>query len=68
MRLDMTLDEFYSKGGEDWFKGELSMTLGVSKDMVEILGIYEGSVIIVFEITDDKSNTTPLSKVLGTIE
>lgn len=68
MRLDMTLDEFNSKGGEEWFIGELSVTLGVSKDMVEIIGVYEGSVIVVFEITDDKSNSIPLSKVFDAIE
>ena len=40
MRLDMTMDEFNSKGGQEWFKGELSLTLGVSKEAVNILGVY----------------------------
>ena len=56
MRLDMTMDEFFSKGGEEWFKDELSVSLGVSKEAVNIIGVYEGSVIVVYEILDNDGN------------
>ena len=48
----MTMEEFQEKGGEEWFKQEFSKVYGVKKQLIKIIGIYEGSVIVVFEITD----------------
>ena len=67
MRLDMTMDEFNSKGGQEWFKGELSITLGISKEVVNIIGVYEGSVIVVYEILDNDANEKSINQILETI-
>lgn len=50
MRLDMSLDDFFSNDKDLTFIQKLAMQLNISKDRIKIVGVREGSVVLNVEI------------------
>ena len=54
VRLEWTLAEFYADGGTTRFVDRLAASLGISSHRIKTVAVYEGSVIIDFEIEADE--------------
>ena len=63
VRMEWTLDEFYSDGGTTRFVDRLAASLGIDRSRIKTVAVYEGSVIVDFFIEalsssdDDPSGT-----------
>lgn len=57
VRLDWTLDEFYSGGGVTAFVDRIAASLGVPSWRVKTVAVYEGSVIVNFHIIEDDNSS-----------
>jgi hypothetical protein len=68
VRLDWTIDSFYSSGGTTSFIDRLSSVLGVHPSTIFIVTVKTGSVIVGFTITNPTSDSSYLSNVKATIE
>ena len=51
VRLDTTMEEFESKGGEKMFVQNLAESIGIEKSNIKVTQIREGSVIVDYEIS-----------------
>ena len=54
VRLDTTLKEFDKQGGTDFFKDNLSKSLGLPLSQIDISSVREGSVIVDYTLTVDQ--------------
>lgn len=48
--MEWTLDQFYSDGGTTKFVDRLAATLGIHSGSIKIVGVYEGSIIMKYDI------------------
>lgn len=55
VRLEWTLAEFYADGGVTRFVDRMAASLGISANRIKTVAVYEGSVIIDYEIMADSS-------------
>lgn len=55
MKIEMDIDDFYSKGGHSLFIDRMTAFLGITADKLRIVSVVEGSVIIKYEITLDET-------------
>lgn len=53
VRMEWTLEEFYSNGGQTAFVDRVASTLGIHPSRVKTIQIYEGSVIVNFFLVDE---------------
>jgi len=60
VRLSWTLEEFYADGGTTTFTDRVAATLGIPAWRVKTVAVYEGSVIVLFDILSDVSVDDPL--------
>lgn len=52
----MTVNEFYANNGEQNFLDQMVAALGISQSRIRIVGVYEGSVVIESQITEDTTS------------
>jgi len=70
VRLEWTLADFYADGGVTRFVDRMAASLGISAHRIKTVAVYEGSVIIEFEVqklTDtetDEEATNELDAVM----
>jgi hypothetical protein len=58
VRMEWTMDEFFNKGGTTQFIDRVAGSLGIHASTIKIVSVYEGSVVLNYDITvDDDSNT-----------
>lgn len=57
VRMDWTMDEFYSAGGTTSFMDRVSAALGIHASQVKVVAVYTGSVVVEYEITVDEETT-----------
>ena len=48
IRLEFTMDEFFSKGGVTTFVDRMAAVLGIQKADLKVVSVYEGSTIVEF--------------------
>lgn len=60
VRLNWTLEEFYADGGTTTFTDRVAAALGIPAWRVKTVAVYEGSVIVLFDIISDVSLEEPL--------
>jgi hypothetical protein len=53
IRMEWTLEAFFSAGGTTKFVDRLTAALGIHASTVKIVSVYEGSLIINYDITVD---------------
>lgn len=68
VRMDWTMDEFYSNGGVTSFVDRVSAALGIHASQFKVVAVYTGSVVVDYEITtadssDSSSSTSELAKI-----
>ena len=56
VRLKWTMAEFYSSGGTTSFVDRVSAALGIHASQVKIVSVYEGSVIVDYQVTADEDD------------
>jgi len=50
IRMDWTMDAFYSAGGTTKFIDRVALSLGIHASTIKVVAVYKGSVIVEFEI------------------
>lgn len=63
MRLNWTLEEFYADGGTTTFTDRVAASLGIPAWRIKTVAVYEGSVIVLFDILSDTSLDNPLEEI-----
>lgn len=53
IRMQWTMDEFFAAGGTTNFIDRLAGSLGIHASTIKVVSVYEGSVIVAFEISVD---------------
>lgn len=53
VRLDFTFDTFFEQGGVTTFIDNMAAVLGVHKADIKVVSVYEGSVIVDFEVIEN---------------
>jgi hypothetical protein len=53
VRLELTMDEFFADGGTTKFVDRLTSALGIHASQVKIVSVYEGSLVVNYEIESD---------------
>jgi hypothetical protein len=49
--MEWTLDEFFSGGGTTTFVDRITASLGIHASEVKIVSVYEGSLVVNYEVT-----------------
>lgn len=49
-RLEWTLSEFFADGGTTKFVDRVSGALGIHASQIKIVSVYEGSVVVIFDV------------------
>jgi hypothetical protein len=53
VRMEWSLNDFFSSGGTTSFMDKISASLGIHASTVKIVSVYEGSLVVNYEITND---------------
>jgi len=63
VRMEWTLEEFYSDGGTTAFVDRISASLGIHASSIKVVGVYEGSLIVDYNIFSDNNNEAELEAI-----
>lgn len=66
IRMEFTLDEFFSAGGVTTFADRMAAVLGIHAADIKVVRVYEGSTVVEFQVVSDSEAEEPL--VLSTIQ
>lgn len=70
VRMEWTMNEFFSNGGTTQFVDRVAGSLGIHASTIKIVSVYEGSVVLNYDITvddDDASSSAAAQKTLAKI-
>lgn len=56
IRMQWTFDEFFAAGGTTNFVDRLAGSLNIHASTIKVVAVYEGSVIVAFEIFESGEN------------
>ena len=57
VRMEWTMEAFFADGGTTSFVDRLTSSLGIHASTVKIVSVYEGSLIVNYEIQADEDDT-----------
>ena len=57
IRLNWTMSEFFASGGTTTFADRIAAALGIKAQNVKVVSVYEGSVVLDFNIAEDPSGS-----------
>jgi hypothetical protein len=57
--MEWTMDAFFSNGGTTSFMDRVAGSLGIHASTIKIVSVYEGSLVVNYEIED--SNNDPVA-------
>ena len=63
VRMEWTLEAFFSEGGTTNFVDRLTASLGIHASTVKIVSVYEGSLIINYDISVDDDDEEALNAI-----
>ena len=63
VRLEWTFEAFFSSGGTTNFIDRLTASLGIHASTVKIVSVYEGSLIVNYEISVDDEDEDALNAI-----
>ena len=66
VRMEWTLEEFYKDGGTTAFVDRLAASLGIHASTIKVVGVYEGSLIVDYNIFTDSDSVTQLEQIKAT--
>lgn len=56
VRMEWTMDEFFADGGTTSFVDRLTSSLGIHASQVKIVSVYEGSLVVNYELEADDTD------------
>jgi hypothetical protein len=66
--MEWTMNEFFSNGGTTKFIDRVAGSLGIHASTIKIVSVYEGSVVLNYDITVDTTSTSSAQKQLAKIQ
>lgn len=63
LRMEWTLEEFFSDGGTTAFIDRLTASLGIHASTIKVVSVYEGSLVVNYEITSNSNNADELKNI-----
>jgi hypothetical protein len=62
--MEWTMDEFFADGGTTTFVDRLTASLGIHASQVKIVSVYEGSLVVNYELeAEDSEDTEALAEL-----
>jgi len=73
VRMEWTVDAFFSNGGTSTFLDRISGSLGIHASTIKVVSVYEGSLVINYDINvedpaDDSSSSSESASTASTPE
>jgi len=59
--MEWTMDAFFSNGGTTSFMDRVAGSLGIHASTIKIVSVYEGSLVVNYEIEDPNNNAVALA-------
>lgn len=66
VRMEWSFDEFFSNGGTTAFVDRVAGSLGIHSSTIKVVSVYEGSVVLNYDIVSTDSIAVDLDKVKKT--
>ena len=63
VRMEWTMDAFFDNGGTTSFMDRVAASLGIHASTIKIVSVYEGSLVVNYEISDPNNDPVALQKV-----
>ena len=61
--MEWTLDSFYANGGTTSFMDRLSSSLGIHASTIKMVSVYEGSLVVNYELSEPNNDPVLLYSV-----
>jgi len=58
--MEWTMDAFFSNGGTTSFMDRVAGSLGIHASTIKIVSVYEGSLVVNYEISDPNNDPAAL--------
>jgi hypothetical protein len=55
--MNWTMSQFYADGGTTRFADRIASSLGIKVANIKVVSVYEGSVVVDFQVIEDKQKT-----------
>lgn len=68
VRMEWTMNEFFSNGGTTKFIDRVAGSLGIHASTIKVVSVYEGSVVLNYDITVDSDSTNAAQSQLAKIK
>jgi len=63
VRMEWTVEDFYAKGGTTTFVDRIAASLGIHASTIKVVGVYEGSLIVDYNIFSDTNDNAQLQTI-----
>ena len=63
VRMEWSMDAFFANGGTTSFMDRVAASLGIHASTIKIVSVYEGSLVVNYEISDPNNNAAALEAV-----
>lgn len=63
VRMEWTIEDFYAKGGTTSFVDRLAASLGIHASTIKIVGVYQGSLVVDYNIFSPNDDSSALKAV-----
>ena len=63
VRMEWSMDAFFANGGTTSFMDRVAASLGIHASTIKIVSVYEGSLVVNYEISDPNNNAAALEVV-----
>jgi len=61
--MEWTMDAFFKEGGTTSFMDRVAGSLGIHASTIKIVSVYEGSLVVNYEISDPNNDPVALKAV-----
>ena len=65
VRMEWSMDEFFNNGGTTQFIDRVAGSLGIHASTIKVVSVYEGSLVVNYDITIDESETNDTNSTTG---
>jgi hypothetical protein len=63
VRMQWTMNQFFASGGTTKFADRMCAALGIHASSMKVVSVYEGSLIINYNIVQDPASTQSLAQI-----
>jgi uncharacterized beta-barrel protein YwiB (DUF1934 family) len=68
VRMEWTMNEFFANGGTALFIDRVAGSLGIHASTIKMVSVYEGSVVLNYDITVDDDDANSAQRTLAKIK